>query len=81
MRKRDFSNRADRKAILIRCDEELHDAIKAAATELFEGNMAQFSRDAIRTSMRLRQALGPRFEIEVARLLEENGRQTGAQAA
>lgn len=78
---RDFSKRTDRKAILIRCDEEFHDMVKMAASELFEGNVAQFSRDAIRTSMRLRQALGPRFEIEVARLLEENGRQTGAQAA
>lgn len=60
----------DRRAIFIRCEPAfLTDVEQAAAAPPFAGNVAQFSREAIRDVVQLRRALGPRYELVIADLL------------
>lgn len=68
--------------LFIRLDPDFRSRVKShASAPQFGGIESTFARYGLGVIMDLREALGPRFEIEVARLLEENGRQTGAQAA
>ena len=66
-----MSERKDRNAIFIRCEPDFITEVKAVAERTHEGNLAQFSRDAIRTTARLRRALGPRYELVIAGLLAD----------
>jgi hypothetical protein len=65
-----MSERKDRRAIFIRCEPAfLADVERAAADPPFAGNVAQFSREAIRDVVALRRALGPRYGVVIADLL------------
>jgi len=62
----------ERRAIFIRCESEfLTDVEAAAALPPFAGNVAQFSREAIRDVIALRRALGPRYELVISDLTAE----------
>lgn len=63
--------RKDMRAIHIRCEPEFIEDVQTEADKLFEGNVARFSRDAIKTTVRLRRELGPRYELAIAELLEK----------
>jgi hypothetical protein len=62
------------------CDEELWAETKDLSTALHEGNVSQYMRNALRTTNALRKALGPRFELEVARLLADAEKREGVAA-
>jgi hypothetical protein len=64
--------RKDMKAIHIRCEPALFDEAKEAADRAFEGNVAQFSRFAIRNDARLRRALGARYDIVIESLIGQH---------
>ena len=62
----------DRRAIFIRCEPAfLTDVEGAAAAPPFAGNVAQFSREAIRDVVQLRRAYGARYEMVIADLLAD----------
>lgn len=78
---RSFKDRPDRTAIFIRCEPDFLEEVRAVAADSpFEGNVAQFSRDAIRTAARLRRALGPRYELMIAGLLADAEKREGVAA-
>lgn len=60
--------RKEHRGIHIRVEPALHDETAQLAAVTHEGNIARYSRDAIRVVNRLRRVLGPRFELEVARI-------------
>lgn len=65
----------------VRSDPEFRERIKRhASSPQFNNVDANFTRYAIGIVMDLREALGPRFELEVARLLAA-AEQTEGQAA
>ena len=66
--------RKDNRAIHIRCEPAFYDEAQAEAERAFEGNVALFTRDALRTVIRLRRVLGPRYELIISGLLSEDER-------
>jgi len=68
--------------LFIRLDPEFRSRVKShAKAPQFGGIESTFARYGLGIVMDLRDALGPRFDIEIARLLEESRDKTGAQAA
>lgn len=76
-----MTDRPDNIAIQFRCDGEYEERLdRHASANAFGGKKAHFVKYACSTVMDLREALGPRFELEVARLLD-GAEQTEGQAA
>jgi hypothetical protein len=67
--------------IFVRVDETFRSRLKRhAESPQFGGNESNFARYSLGTVMDLREALGPRFELEVARLLEQGETAEGRAA-
>jgi hypothetical protein len=65
-----MTERSDNIAIQFRCDAEYEERVdRHASSDAFGGKKAHFAKYACTTIMNLRDALGPRFDLEVARLL------------
>lgn len=71
---------ARRPMIFTRVDHDVLRNAQRIADAKFEGNLSFLMRDALRLYMGLYEQSGPRFELEVARLLD-GAEQTEGQAA
>jgi hypothetical protein len=76
-----MTERSDNIAIQFRCDAEYEARLDGhASADAFGGKKAHFVKYACTTVMALREALGPRFELEVARLLADAEKREGVAA-
>lgn len=71
---------ARRPMIFTRVDHDVLRAAQGIADAKFEGNLSFLMRDALRLYMALYEQAGPRFEMEVARLLEQAATPEGQAA-
>lgn len=61
---------SEKSAIYITCDKAFVADVKDVAMQSHEGNVARFSRESIRTAVKLRRLYGPRYELVISELID-----------